>query len=192
MIPNDRTFNGRSYFQEGGKTFFRFQRIEEKGHYQFKIKFVSVNSPYKQGIAFKFSSKPEFKGEIIINGVRLEKPKKKRLNYVIEEALFKENEFVAELLLIEGFVVFCNASDILGDYPGLVDKVAELTGKPAEQFEGKGYTSGFSAANMYGNAFWVEVLSDNRYRFHCNDHKLDDDFDDLIFDVEVVRLDDWK
>ena len=52
-----------------------------------------------------------------------------------------------------------------------------------DDFENTGFTSGFSAANIYGNAFGVEKLSENLYRFHCNDHRMDDDFDDLIFDI---------
>jgi len=41
---------------------------------------------------------------------------------------------------------------------------------------------------MYGNAFWIEQLSDTCQRFHCNDHKMDDDFDDLIFDMEIIEV----
>ena len=46
----------------------------------------------------------------------------------------------------------------------------------------------FSAGHLYGNAFWMEQLSDNRYRFYCNDHRMDDDFDDLIFDLEIESM----
>jgi len=185
MLPNDRAFNGNYFFQENGKTFFRYQRIEKKGKYQLKIKFISTNSSCQQGIAIKFSKKPEFKGNVLINGVSLSKPKKKHFTYVIREGIFENNEFRIDLLVEEGFIAFCNASDLLGDYPGLVEKVAEMTGKNPEQFEDKGFTSGFSAANMYGNAFWIESITPSCYRFHCNDHKMDDDFDDLIFDLEV-------
>jgi len=39
---------------------------------------------------------------------------------------------------------------------------------------------------VFGYALWVEQLADNHYRFHCNDAELDDDFDDLIFDIIVT------
>ena len=34
----------------------------------------------------------------------------------------------------------------------------------------------------------VEAFSKNLYRFHCNDHRMDDDFDDLLFDLEIKSL----
>ena len=40
-------------------------------------------------------------------------------------------------------------------------------------------------SGAFGCAFWIEVLSDNHYRFHCNDHEYDDDFNDLVFDMVI-------
>ena len=185
MIPNDRAFNGKNYFQDGDKTIYRYQRFDKVGIYRLKIRFVSVNSPYKQGIAIKLSKKPEFKGVFLINGIQLSTPKKKHWNYVIQEGEFLGNEFEIELKINEGFIAFCNASNFLSGNQALTDKIIEMTGKNAEQFENKGFTSGFSATNIYGNAFWVEQISNNQYRFHCNDHAMDDDYDDLIFDLFV-------
>jgi len=31
-------------------------------------------------------------------------------------------------------------------------------------------------------------ISENKYRFYCNDHKINDDFDDLIFDLEITKV----
>lgn len=186
MIPNDRAFNGQNYFQDGDKTIYRYQRFDKAGVYRIKIRFVSVNSPYKQGFAIKFSKKPEFKGTFLINGVQLSDPKKKHLNYIIQEGVYLDNEFEIELEMKDGFVAFCNASNYLSQ--AMIDKVVKMTGKSAEQFENKGFTSGFSAANMYGNAFWIEQLSNNHYRFHCNDHEMDEDYDDLIFDMVITAL----
>ena len=185
MIPNDRAFNGKNYFLDGDKTIYRYQIFDKVGIYRFKIRFVSVNSPYKQGIAIKLSKKPEFKGVFLINGVQLSAPKKKQLNYVIQEGAFLDNEFEIELKINEGFIAFCNASNFFSDDQALTNKIAEMTGKKVEQFENKGFTSGFSAANLYGNAFWAEQISNNHYQFHCNDHVMDDDYDDLIFDLFV-------
>lgn len=190
MIPNDRAFNGKNFFQENGKNFFRYERIEKKGKYTLKLKFIAVNSPYKQGIAIRFSRNPEFKGKILINGIRLTKPRKKHLSYIIREGLFTDNEVKLEILIEDGFIAFCNASNLLADYSDLPNKMTEMIDKKSEQFESKGFTSSFSASHMYGNAFWVEPLSENCYRFYCNDHQMDDDFDDLIFDLEVESFSD--
>lgn len=107
------------------------------------------------------------------------------MSYVIREGYYDGNEFEIELLLETGFISFSSASNFLGDYPGLVDMAAQKTGKEVKQLESKGFTSGFTAASWYGNAFWMETLHDKHYRFHCNDHFMDDDFDDLVFDVMV-------
>ena len=76
-------------------------------------------------------------------------------------------------------------SDFLDDYPEMIEKISAQTGRTRDQFRGCSYTSGFSAGHLYGNAFWMDQHSDNRYRFYCNDHKMDDDFDDLVFDLEI-------
>jgi hypothetical protein len=39
-----------------------------------------------------------------------------------------------------------------------------------------------------GMAFYYEEISNNKYRFYCNDWEPDDDFDDLIFDIEFVNM----
>lgn len=93
-----------------------------------------------------------------------------------------------DLDVLDGYFVLANASDYLDDYPALIDRLSQQTGRSREQFRGNSYTSGFTASNLYGNAFWVEELSKNLYRFHCNDHRMDDDFDDMIFDLENESL----
>lgn len=191
MIPNDRAFSGRETFEEDGKIFYRFYKFGMQGKFQMKIQVISINSDYHQAIAFSLSTDPKFKGTLLINGQRFV-PEKKKINYVMPVKLPDNIEIIMDFDVVEGYIYLANASDFLDDYPEIIEKISAQTGRSREQFRGCSFTSGFSAANMYGNAFWVEVLSDNRYRFHCNDHKLDDDFDDLIFDVEVVRLDDWK
>ena len=74
------------------------------------------------------------------------------------------------------------------DYPELIEQISAQTGRSREQFRGCSYTSGLSAGFLYANAFWIESFSKNHYRFHCNDHQMDDDFDDLIFDLEIESL----
>lgn len=38
-----------------------------------------------------------------------------------------------------------------------------------------------------GMAFYYEEISGNKYRCYCNDWEPDDDFDDLVFDIEFVE-----
>ena len=46
----------------------------------------------------------------------------------------------------------------------------------------------FFRCGAFGCAFWIENISENHLRFHCNDHEYDDDFDDLIFDMIITDL----
>lgn len=39
-----------------------------------------------------------------------------------------------------------------------------------------------------GMAFYYEEINSNKYRCFCNDWEPDDDFDDLIFDIEFIEL----
>jgi len=184
MIPNNRAFNGKETFEEDGKVFYRSYKVEKQGKFRLKIRIVSINSPYRQAIAFGFSSQPKFKGSILINGQQF-KEEKKRMNYVMPVELPNKDEIVMDLDVTNGYVYLSNASDFLDDYPELIEKISVQTGRTRDQFRGCSYTSGFSAGILYGNAFWMEQFSTNRYRFHCNDHQMDDDFDDLIFDLEI-------
>ena len=151
------------------------------------IQLIEINSPYRQGVAFSLSSSPAFKGKIWINGNEWPIDKRKRISHVLPVSENKPyDSLTMDIDLKEGYLRIANASDFLDDYPELIAKVSAQTGRSREQFRGCTFTSGFAAANLYGNAFWVEDISEKRYRFHCNDHKMDDDFDDMIFDMEIM------
>ena len=186
MIPNGRAFNGKETFEADGKTFYRSWKISHQGEFRVVIQVKEIHSTYKQGIAFSLSSNPAFKGVIRINGQNWPIDRRKRMNHVIPVSLdVPYVQLVLDLDIQEGYLWIANASDFLDDYPELIAKVSAQTGRTREQFRGCTFTSGFSAANMYGNAFWIETLAENKFRFHCNDHEMDDDFDDLIFDLEI-------
>jgi len=184
VIPNNRAFNGKESFEEGGKTFYRSYKIEKRGKFQLKIRIVSINSSYRQAIAFSLSSNPPFEGTVLIDGLKF-KEEKKKLNYVIPVPLPDKTELLMDLDVSEGYIRLANASDFLDDYPEIIEKISKQTGRSRDEFRGCSYTSGFSAGFLYGNSFWIEQCSANCYRFHCNDHQMDDDFDDLIFDLEI-------
>lgn len=187
MIPTDRAFHGRQKIEVDGKVYYRSYRVERQGKYRLVIRIVSIDSEYNQGIAFTFSRTPKFKGTLFLNGQKFVLEKRKQY-YVVPVAYPEKNELVMDLDVSDGYFVLANASDYLDDYPALIDRISQQTGRSREQFRANSYTSGFTASNLYGNAFWVEAISKNLYRFHCNDHRMDDDFDDLIFDLEIGSL----
>lgn len=184
MLPTDKAFHGRQSVEVDGNVYYLSYRIERKGKYRLLIRVISINSEYDQGIAFTFSRTPRFIGTLFLNG-QMFVPDKRQQQYVVPIAYPEKNELVMDLDVLEGYFVLANASDYLDDYPALIDRISQQTGRSRDQFRGNSYTSGFTASNLYGNAFWIEALSENRDRFHCNDHRMDDDFDDLIFDLEI-------
>lgn len=187
MIPNGRAFNGKETFEAEGKTFCRSWKILKHGKFCLAMQVKQIHSTYKQGIAFSLSTSPVFKGSIHINGINW--PIDTRMNHVIPVSLDAPyDKVIMDLNVRDGYIRIANASDFLDDYPELIAKVSAQTGRTREQFRGCTFTSGFAAANMYGNAFWIEMLTENLFRFHCNDHEMDDDFDDLVFDLEIVEL----
>ena len=121
-----------------------------------KFKLVSTNSANNQAIALFFS---DFQGELYING------KKAKILKGFKHYLFKTQDFENESLELHvcpqnGYLFFGNAS---------------------EDINSIGYECG-----AFGCAFWIEIIDQNTYRFHCNDHEYDDDFDDLVFDCIIV------
>ena len=187
MIPNNRTFRGKGTVEVDGKVYHRSYQIDKQGRFCCIIQIMEINSEYRQGIAFALSGEPAFKGKIILNGEVWKPEKGKQTAYVVPVSLDeRKDRIVFDLDIQDGYFLVANASDFLDDYPELIEKISAQTGRTREQFRGCSYTSGFSAANLYGNAFWIETLEEKKLRFHCNDHKMDDDFDDLIFDLEIM------
>ena len=154
MIPNDRTFGGKSTFEYEGHTYQRWYYVEKCGEYRLHFKIVSTNSPYRQGIALFFG---DFKGSLELNGQKIAVLKGFK-HYVFHENYFENNEFTLSVSAKEGKLIFANSSD-----------------DPE---------TGAAKCGAYCCAFWIEQLSETRFRFHCNDHESDDDFDDLVFDLE--------
>lgn len=169
------------------KTYYRTYELNRQGKIRLTLRILSIQSKYRQGIAFAFSKKPSFKGGILLNGEPFIPQKGQRL-FVIPVSLPEKAEIIMDLDVIEGDISLSNASDFLDDYPEMIEGIAQLTGRAREDFRGNTYASGFTAANLYGNAFWIEPISETLYRFHCNDHQLDDDFDDMVFELEIENL----
>ena len=127
------------------------------GKFKFRFKFIQTNSTFTQAIDVYFI---DFRGNIKINGksIRLSKG-----NY--PHVVFFENsspkEIELDLEIQQGWISICNASDPIG-------------------------TNQFAYSMILGCAMIKQELSKNSYRFFCNDHEIDDDFDDLIFELEII------
>ena len=159
MIPNGKAFNGKSYFEHNGKIIRRWYAIEKDGNYDLIIKIISTNSAHMQGIALFFS---EFKGKLQLNGKSLPVLKGKFKHYVFSENQIQPDGLTLSVLAEKGHLVLANGSQLLDD--------------------------GHFECGAFGCAFWIEILAENHFRFHCNDYEMDDDFDDLVFDLEIIEI----
>ena len=141
-----------------GKQVSSFYRYDKKGKYRLKFTFVSTNSQHEQSIILHLDG---FKGKIFWNGKRLKKERRRFPQIIFEETLAPK-EFELEIILEEGDIEISNGyskTDV-----GRID------------------------CFMGGCAMIKEELGEDKFRFYCNDIDWDDDFDDLIFDLEIEKV----
>lgn len=141
-----------------GQKIHRCFYIDKKGKYKLKFNFVKTNSPFLQLIAIFLDG---FKGKIFLDGQEI-KPRRKRfprLDFYEDTA---PKDIFLDVELEDGYLAICNGSDPLG--------TKEIT-----------HTLSFECAMI------IENYEPNKYRFICNDHEFDDDFDDLIFEMEIIE-----
>lgn len=150
---------GKFEIEYKGKTINAFYEINKKGKYILKFSFISVSSAFNQAILIHFV---DFKGNVSINGdcIKLSDPRFPQLIFPEKET---PKEFDVNLILESGNICICNASDPLG------------TGKIWHSL----------SKNC---AMVIEKLSETKMRCHCNDHEYDEDFDDLVFELEIVEV----
>lgn len=77
------------------------------------------------------------------------------------------NGFYVDINSDNGFITINNCSDSIG-------------------------TGEFYDSLIEGRAMYIEQIGENKLRFYCNDHEIDDDFDDLIFDMEITESDSFE
>lgn len=141
-----------------GKKINAYYTFNKKGEYILRFKFISSSSNYLQAIIIHWDS---FEGQLFIDGVEAKKPKKKFPQTLLNEK-YTPKQFEIKVILNSGEFRICNASDLLGD-----EKIWR---------------------SLYGGcAMLIEEIGKNHYRFNCNDHEIDDDFDDLIFEMEIIN-----
>lgn len=141
-----------------GKTVRAFYNFDKKGEYILRFKFISTLSQYDQAIVLHLDS---FVGKLYIDEKRLEIPKNKFPQIVLEEKN-APRQFDLKVQLEAGELTICNGSDLLG-------------------------TGAMWCSLDEGCAMIVDTVNENHMVFYCNDHENDDDFDDLIFEIEVIQ-----
>ena len=140
-----------------GKTVRAFYNFNKIGKYILRFKFISVSSMYDQAVVLHLDS---FKGKLFIDGNELVLPKNKFPQIVLEQK-YAPKQFDMLVVLEKGELTVCNGSDPLG------------TGEVWYSLD-------------MGCAMSVEPVAQNRFVFYCNDHENDDDFNDFIFEIEVL------
>ena len=143
-----------------GKKIHRFFRINNPGDYILKFKFISSNSQFNQAIDIHYGS---LKGNMYFLGENITKKKSTFAQAIFFETDISDRCFELNLKLKDGWITICNGSDTDGTKRGC-------------------------STMVFGCAMIIEEIKQNHYKFYCNDFENDDDFDDLIFELEIVEL----
>lgn len=149
---------------ENGWIFYNGEKIQKRdiynllGKHKIKFTFISTNSSNEQCIVLSLF---DVKCDIYWNEKKYEIPKTKFPTLDISEKQFGK-EVILEIELNEG---------VISIYNGATKKAGKL--KIVEYA-------------VWGSAMRIEELSSTKKRYYCNDFENDDDFDDLIFEMEIM------
>lgn len=162
LIPftSQFTMQNSSEIDYKGKKVNRFYTYDRKGTHILRFTFVSTNSVNEQGITFHLS---RFKGEMYINDEKI-KIRKSRFPQLMFDEKNTPKQFEVKVILEDGDITICNCCTH-PNCPEIWDSLLE------------------------GCAMIIEKLGEDSFRFHCNDMENDDDFDDLIFDMQILSAD---
>jgi len=158
MLPFSEQFMLENSFEINYKsnTVKAFHEINLIGNYQIELNFVESNSTCNQAIVLFVNN---FKGVIKLNDNVLNLPTDPFAKFVFwmdsSPEIIHLNVFQEE-----GYLTICNGSDPIG-------------------------TKSICRCRTGGCAMIVKNISPDKYRFYCNDYENDDDFNDLIFDMEI-------
>ena len=141
-----------------GKTIHRLYRFDKTGEFVFRFTFNSTNSDFTQSIVMFYD---EFEGDIFLNDINISKNKKKFSYFAFFEDT-SPKQFELKVKLVGGTLEICNGVDPSGTKEGCTTLV-------------------------WGCALIIEEIAENHFRFYCNDHENDDDFDDLIYELEIFE-----
>ena len=159
-MPEEQWKNKNIYEKNGKKihTWFHLQKI---GKFRVELKNIIIDSIRKQGIALFFSE--GFRGKVSFNGESLKIPKTKFGHYKFRQEEILTVGFVIDATVENGCLVFANAST----EPNCLDSYEN---------------------SALGREFWIEILSENVYRFHCNDNFEERTYTHFIFDMVITDL----
>jgi len=145
------------HIEYNGKIVNAYNKFDLKGRHRIKVKFLSTNSKYVQAIVLSLVN---FRGNVYLNGERImiKKTAFPKINFWQDTA---PKEFEIEIDLSEGSIGIFNGADPIGD-------------------------KRFCKFGSDGCAMIIEDLGKKKI-YHCNDFENDDDFDDLVFEMEVLN-----
>lgn len=161
MLMFSERFSSKKSFEIDykGKKVNAFYKFDKQGMHILRFTFIESKSTFKQAIIFHFN---QFIGEIVINDKKIDIPKRQFFQLIFEETETSA-QFDVHVELKAGDIVICNGSDPLG-YGGIWHSLS------------------------HGCAMIIESIKENHFKFYCNDHENDDDFDDLIFELEIFEV----
>lgn len=140
-----------------GKLIKRYLAFDGCAYIRFTIENIEQNSNYTQAIVLSFEN--DFRGRIVINGEEFKLPKSKFPQIHFWADMIPQR-IVVETEIAQGSVWLCGGADPLG-------------------------TKQLCSTLTYGSALYLESIRANQYVVHCNDFENDDDFDDLVFNMQI-------
>ena len=147
-----------------GRLINKYLKFTEIGYFKFEFKIISKSSKYLQAGVIMMSK--VFKADFYINGKKVAKPKGRFPKIELWENDVP-SEFSVFVHLQEGAIYILNANAI--------SITKELT---------------YCRMMKGGCSIYIEKFNDYHYRLHCNDIEIDDDFDDLVFDISFIKYTD--
>lgn len=162
MIPTNRAFNGRNSITYEGKLYTRlYEILSRPSSYRLHFEFLSTDSEYEQKIGLTMYL---FDGRVRVNGqeVKLGKGKFTGLSFAENST---PKQFDIDIKLNSGSVAV---------YNDVTNWMVDIT------FQDKWVMP----------AMIVEQISETSFIFHCNDRVYDDDFDDLVFKLDILEISD--
>ncbi len=158
MTPFSVLFGDNIEMEYKGKKIIKLFRFCEKGRFILKFDYVKSNAKNDQSLVIFFT---DFKGKMMVDGKEI-KPHSKSFPQISFWKGKPKPTICLDLIIESGRIAIAN--------------------------RGQSEDSEFYHSLVFGCAMMPEQISENKYRFYCNDHKINDDFDDLIFDLEITKV----
>lgn len=160
MLNFQKCFTERNsdVIEHNGTIYRRFLSVKISSSTTLCFQFAGGNSIFEQAIVIVFPR--GFSGKVHVNGknVPIRKTAFPKLNFWESTS---PKTFKIKITGFTGEIKICNGSDPTG-------------------------MKQFCKHLSDGCAMIVETLTENQFRFHCNDHQINDDCTDLVFDLQIL------